>query len=123
MLHPDLQLVGQIECQFGPLREFVLDNSDHPSHLVVANKIHAYLRWRNSNAKHPDVLAAQRRERARRRLSRTRPLRDLHSAGSTRPIPVPPPASTLSNRTEEAPGLAYTASTRPNTREPSWSGR
>jgi hypothetical protein len=24
-----------------------------------------YLRWRNANARHPDVLAAQRRERAR----------------------------------------------------------
>ncbi|MCI0386300.1 hypothetical protein [Streptomyces sp. CNQ085] len=27
--------------------------------------VHAYLRWRNKNARHPDVLAAQRRERAR----------------------------------------------------------
>jgi hypothetical protein len=25
----------------------------------------AYLRWRNLNARHPDVLAAQRRERAK----------------------------------------------------------
>lgn len=25
-----------------------------------------YLRWRNQNARHPDVLAAQRKERARR---------------------------------------------------------
>ena len=25
----------------------------------------AYLRWRNANARHPDVLAAQRKERAR----------------------------------------------------------
>ena len=40
-----------IECQFGPLREFVLNNSDHPSHLVVA---------------------AQRRERARVRSERQR---------------------------------------------------
>jgi transposase len=61
-----------IECQFGPLREFVLNNSDHPSHLVVAKKIHAYLRWRNANAKHPDVLAAQRKERARIRSERQR---------------------------------------------------
>jgi transposase len=61
-----------IECQFGPLREFVLNNSDHPSHLVVAKKIHAYLRWRNANARHPDVLAAQRKERARIRSERQR---------------------------------------------------
>jgi hypothetical protein len=27
--------------------------------------LHAYLRWRNKNARHPDVLAAQRKERAR----------------------------------------------------------
>jgi hypothetical protein len=29
--------------------------------------LHAYLRWRNANARHPTVLAAQRRERARTR--------------------------------------------------------
>ncbi|MGH8980425.1 MAG: IS630 family transposase [Acidimicrobiales bacterium] len=61
-----------IECQFGPLREFVLNNSDHSSHLVMAKRIHAYLAWRNSNAKHPDVLAAQRKERARIRSERQR---------------------------------------------------
>lgn len=61
-----------IECQFGPLREFVLNNSDHPSHLIVAKRIHAYLAWRNANAKHPDVLAAQRKERARIRSERQR---------------------------------------------------
>ena len=27
--------------------------------------LQAYLCWRNANARHPDVLAAQRRERAR----------------------------------------------------------
>ncbi|MDH6129994.1 hypothetical protein P3T39_006987 [Kitasatospora sp. GP82] len=27
--------------------------------------LHAYLRWRNTKARHPDVLAAQRRERVR----------------------------------------------------------
>jgi transposase len=61
-----------IECQFGPLREFVLNNSDHPNHLVMAKRIHAYLRWRNANARHPDVLAAQRKERARIRSERQR---------------------------------------------------
>lgn len=61
-----------IECQFGPLREFVLNNSDHSSHLVVAKRIHAYLTWRNANAKHPDIVAAQRKERARIRSERQR---------------------------------------------------
>jgi hypothetical protein len=32
---------------------------------VLARHLHAYLRWRNTNTRHPDVLAAQRRERAR----------------------------------------------------------
>ena len=54
-----------IEAQFGPLRQFTMANSDHPNHVVLARDLHAYLRWRNANARHPDVLAAQRRERAR----------------------------------------------------------
>jgi hypothetical protein len=37
---------------------------------VQTRKLHAYLRWRNTNARHPDVLAAQRRERARIRCER-----------------------------------------------------
>ncbi|HVB00257.1 MAG TPA: IS630 family transposase [Acidimicrobiales bacterium] len=61
-----------IECQFGPLREFVLNNSDHKNHPVLTRKIHAYLAWRNANAKHPDVIAAQRKERARIRSERQR---------------------------------------------------
>ncbi|KAF5999264.1 hypothetical protein FNV68_03630 [Streptomyces sp. S1D4-23] len=32
---------------------------------VDAAALHAYLRWRNANSRHPDVPAAQRRERAR----------------------------------------------------------
>jgi hypothetical protein len=32
---------------------------------VQTRALHAYLRWRNNNARHPDVLAGQRRERAR----------------------------------------------------------
>ena len=42
--------------------------SDHPSHTVLARKLQAYLRRRNANARHPDVLAAQRRERVRIRI-------------------------------------------------------
>lgn len=54
-----------IEAHFGPLRQFTLANSNHPNHTVQTRALHAYLRWRNENARHPDVLAAQRRERAR----------------------------------------------------------
>ena len=59
-----------IEAQFGPVRTFVMGGSDHPGHTVLARRLQAYLRWRNANARHPDVLAAQRRERARVRSER-----------------------------------------------------
>jgi transposase len=59
-----------IEAQFGPLRQFTMANSDHPNHTVLARELQAYLRWRNANARHPDVIAAQRRERARIRSER-----------------------------------------------------
>ena len=59
-----------IEAHFGPLRTFVMGGSDHPNHTVLARKLQDYLRWRNANARHPDVLAAQRRERARIRSER-----------------------------------------------------
>jgi transposase len=54
-----------IEAHFGPLREFVLNNSYHPNHVVLTRRLHAYLRWRNANARDPHVLEAQRRERRR----------------------------------------------------------
>ena len=54
-----------IEAQFGPLRMFTMANSNYPNHVALARALHAYLRWRNANNRHPDVLAAQRRERAR----------------------------------------------------------
>jgi transposase len=59
-----------IEAQFGPLRTFVMGGSDHPNHTVLARRLQDYLRWRNAHARHPDVLAAQRRERARIRSER-----------------------------------------------------
>jgi transposase len=59
-----------IEAQFGPLRTFTMGASNHPNHVVLAHKLQAYLRWRNAHARHPDVLAAQRRERARIRSER-----------------------------------------------------
>lgn len=59
-----------IEPHFGPLREFVLNNSNHPNHVVLTRRLHAYLRWRNANARDPELLEAQRRERTRVRSER-----------------------------------------------------
>jgi transposase len=59
-----------IEAQFGPVRTFVMGGSDHRNHTVLARKLQDYLRWCNANARHPDVLAAQRREQARVRSER-----------------------------------------------------
>src|ERR1044072_7426550 len=59
-----------IEAHFGPLRTFVIAGSDHRNHVALGRRLHRYLRWRNANARHPDVLAAQRRERARVRSER-----------------------------------------------------
>lgn len=61
-----------IEPHFGPLREFVLNNSNHPNHVVLTRRLHAHLRWRNANARSPELLAAQRRERARIRAEKGR---------------------------------------------------
>lgn len=61
-----------IECHFGPLRDFVLNNSDYLSHATLTRKLHAYLRWRNANARDPKVLAAQRRHRAEMRAEKQR---------------------------------------------------
>jgi len=47
-----------IEAQFGPLPMFIMAGSDHPNHVALARGLHAYLRWRNANNRHPDVLAA-----------------------------------------------------------------
>ena len=54
-----------IEVHFGPLRSFVLANSAYTNHVALIRALHAHLRWRNDHARHPDVLAAERRERAR----------------------------------------------------------
>jgi hypothetical protein len=50
------------ECRSG--------GSDHRNHPALARKLQACLRWRNAHARHPGVLAAQRRERARLRSER-----------------------------------------------------
>jgi transposase len=61
-----------IECHFGPLRSFVLDNSDHPNHPVLTRRLHAYLRWRNANARDPEILALERKRRAQMRAEKHR---------------------------------------------------
>jgi hypothetical protein len=52
-----------IETQFGPLRTFTMANSDYANHTALTRDLQTYLRWRNTHARHRDVLAAQRRER------------------------------------------------------------
>jgi hypothetical protein len=59
-----------IEAQFGPLSTFTMGAFDHPNHPALARRLQAYLRWRNTHARHPDVQAGQRRERARIRSER-----------------------------------------------------
>lgn len=54
-----------IEAHFGPLRQFTIANSHRRNHTAQIRALHAYLRRRNANTRHPDVPAAQRRERAR----------------------------------------------------------
>jgi hypothetical protein len=61
-----------IECHFGPLRDFVLNNSDHPNHTVLTKRLHAYLRWRNTHGSDPALRERLRRERARLRSERQR---------------------------------------------------
>jgi transposase len=61
-----------IECHFGPLREFVLNNSDHVNHTVLTRRIHSYLRWRNANARDPEVLRLERKRRAEIRAEKQR---------------------------------------------------
>jgi len=47
-----------------------MGGSDHRNHPALAGKLQACLRWRSARARHPGVLAAQRRERARIRGER-----------------------------------------------------
>lgn len=56
-----------IEAHFGPLREFTIANSDHQSHAELAKAIRAYIRWRNAHTRDPEILALERKHRARLR--------------------------------------------------------
>ena len=53
-----------IEAHFGPLRQFTIANSDYPDHRALATAIRAYLRWRNTHTKDPELLALERKHRA-----------------------------------------------------------
>jgi len=61
-----------VEPHFGPLRDFVLNNSDHPNHVALARRLHAYLAWRNANPRDPRILAAERKRRAEMRAEKGR---------------------------------------------------
>jgi transposase len=54
-----------IEAHFGPLRQFVIANSDHPNHPTLSRAIRKYVRWRNTHTRDPRVLEAERRHRAK----------------------------------------------------------
>jgi hypothetical protein len=56
-----------IEAHFGPLRQYVIANSDHADHPALGRAIRNYLRWRNTHTRDPRVLDAERRHRARLR--------------------------------------------------------
>jgi transposase len=53
-----------IEAHFGPLREFVIANSDYPDHPSLTKALRAYLSWRNAHTKDPELLALERKRRA-----------------------------------------------------------
>jgi transposase len=61
-----------IEAHFGPLRQFVIANSDHADHPALARAVRSYLRWRNAHTRDPELLAAERRHRARIRSEHQR---------------------------------------------------
>ena len=61
-----------IEAHFGPLRQFVIANSDYPDHPTLGRALRKYLRWRNHHTRDPRVLEAERRHRARIRSEQQR---------------------------------------------------
>ena len=61
-----------IEAHFGPLRQFVIANSDHADHRALARAIRSYLRWRNAHTRDPRILDAERRHQARIRSEQQR---------------------------------------------------
>jgi transposase len=72
-----------IEAQFGPLRTFVMGDSNHPNHTVLARRLHAYLRWRNCQRPPP--------RRPGRPTPRTRP----HPQRTTTTLGPPTPEGSV----------------------------
>jgi hypothetical protein len=71
VFHPGPRLLSQPDRGTLPTAAHLRHRrSNHPNHTVTTRALQAYLRWRNANARHPDVLAAQRREHARVRSER-----------------------------------------------------
>ena len=68
---PTASWANPIEAHFGPLRQFVIANSDHPDHRALGRAIRSYLRWRNTHTRDPEVLDAERRHRAKIRSEAT----------------------------------------------------
>jgi transposase len=62
-----------IEAHFGPLRQFVIANSDYADHRALGHAIRSYLRWRNAHTRDPELLALERKHRARLRGEAQRP--------------------------------------------------
>ena len=48
--------LNRIECHFGPLRYFVLRNSYYKEHEEMASAIRKYIRWRNRNVDHEQII-------------------------------------------------------------------
>ncbi len=66
VLHPDLRLLGEPDRGAFRTAKAVHHRQLQPFQPHVQTPaLHAYLRWRNANARHRDVLAAERQERAR----------------------------------------------------------
>lgn len=66
MLHPGLRLLGQpVEAHFGPLRQFTIVNANHPQRHRADPGPARPSASAQRQAPHRDVLAAERRERAR----------------------------------------------------------
>jgi len=51
--------MNRIECHFGPVKYFVINNSDHADHRAIGKAMQEYLRWRNQNTKDKGLLKRQ----------------------------------------------------------------
>jgi hypothetical protein len=62
--------IGELREEMATELAALNEAPDYPNHTALARRLQDYLRWRNTHARHPDVLVAQRRERARIRSER-----------------------------------------------------